>query len=120
MTQEEIINKITEAAEKVGWNVTTSDNSDGSLEVNFNTDTKFGQDLNCWGTLKDEDYQSLADEIQNWYESYDPDEEAMLWVGSDGHGKNGAPYYLRNILDDMEDAKLRLEELAIALQHLDI
>lgn len=120
MTQEYIIEKVTEAAENVGWSVTTSDNSDGSLDVNFNTDTRFGQDLNCWGTLKGEDYQSLADEIQKWYEGYDPEEETMLWLGDDGHGKNGAPYRMRDVLSDMEDAESRLEELAIALQQLNI
>lgn len=57
MTQQVIIDKITEAAESVDWSVTISNNDDGSLDVNFNTDTKFGQDLNCWGTLKDNDYK---------------------------------------------------------------
>lgn len=120
MTQEQIIEKITDAAESVGWSVTTSENDDGSLDVNFNTDTKFGQDLNCWGTLKDDDYKSLVDEIKNWYEGYDPDEETMFWVGPDGHGKNGAPYHLSDVLADMQDAESKLEDLAIALAQLDI
>ena len=121
MTQEYIIDKITEAAESVGWYVTTYEQDDGSVNVNFNTDTKFGQDLNCWGTLgSDGDYQSLADEIYRWYEGYDPEEETMLWVGPDGHGKNGAPYHLSDVLADMEDAESRLEVLANALQQLDI
>lgn len=120
MTQEQIIEKITDAAESVGWGVTTSENGDGSLDVNFNTDTKFGQDLNCWGTLRDTDYKSLTDEIKNWYEGYDPDEETMLWIGPDGHGMNGAPYHLSDVLADMQDAESKLEDLAIALAQLDI
>lgn len=120
MTQNEIIDKITEAAESVGWNVTASENGEGSVEVNFNTDTRFCQDLNCWGTLKGSDYRSLANEIQNWYEGYDPEEEAMLWLDSDGHGKNGAPYHMRDVLADMEDADSRLEDLAIALRQINI
>lgn len=120
MTQQVIIDKITEAAESVDWSVTISNNEDGSLDVNFNTDTKFGQDLNCWGTLKDNDYKSLAEEIKNWYEGYDPDEETMLLVGPDGHGKNGAPYHLSDVLADMQDAESKLEDLAIALAQLDI
>lgn len=120
MTQEMILEKITEAAENVNWYVTTSENSDGSLDVNFNTDTRFGQDLNCWGTLRDTDYKSLADEIKSWHEGFDPDEETMLWVGPDGHGKNGAPYRLSDVLADMQDAESRLEDLAIALAQLDI
>ncbi len=118
MKQQEIINKIIEASEAIGWFVTTSKLEDDAVEVNFNTDTKYGQDLNCWATLIDTDIESLANEIQRWYECYDPDEETLLWVGVNGHGVNGAPYRLRDILNDMEDAESRLGDLAIALQTL--
>ena len=120
MTTEQILDEIIRVAEDVGWYVTTSDNKDGSLDVNFNTDTKFGQDLNCWGTLRNGDYKSLAREIWDWYEGYDPDEQALLWAGPDGHGINGAPYSLRDILNDMEDAESRLEELALALARINV
>lgn len=120
MTQEYIIKEITETAENVGWTVTTSKYPGSAIEVNFSTVTRFGQDLNCWGTLNDTDYQSLSDAIKKWHEGYDPEEEAMYWLGADGHGKNGAPYHMRDVLSDMEDAESRLEELAMALQQLDI
>lgn len=119
MTQEQIIEMITEIAENVGWSVTISKNLNGSVDVNFHTNTRFGQDLNCCVTLKGEGYQSLVGEIQKWYEGYDPEEETMLWLDDCGHGKNGAPYHMRDVLSDMEDAESRLEELAMALTQLD-
>lgn len=57
-------------------------------------------------------------EVKNQYESYDPDEEASLWIGPDGHGTNGAPYHIREILDDMEELEKAYEELAIAFDRL--
>lgn len=45
------------------------------------------------------------------YESYDPDEETALWIGEDGHGKRGAPYYLRDILETMEECEKEIKKL---------
>jgi hypothetical protein len=39
----------------------------------------------------------------------------MLWVDDSGHGKNGAPYRLRDIIDDMENVEEELLELRNAL-----
>ena len=38
-----------------------------------------------------------------------------LWLDSDGHGKNGAPYHMRDLLEDMEACETMLEDLSIAL-----
>ena len=34
---------------------------------------------------------SLIANIEHYYEGFDPDYEASLWIGEDGHGKHGAP-----------------------------
>ena len=34
-----------------------------------------------------------------------------LWLDSDGHGKNGAPYRIREVLDDMEVAERMMNDL---------
>ena len=41
----------------------------------------------------------------DYYEGYDPSEEAILWCDSSGHGKKGAPYHLKDIIADMEEAE---------------
>lgn len=54
---------------------------------------------------------SFADSMRNLYECYDPDQEAYLWLGDDGHGKNGAPYRMRDVLEDMEEVEREIEAL---------
>lgn len=39
--------------------------------------------------------------VENIYENFDSEEEAYLWLGPDGHGKNGAPHSMRVILEEM-------------------
>ena len=36
-------------------------------------------------------YDDLCKKVRDCYEEYDPDYETYLWIGSDGHGINGAP-----------------------------
>lgn len=70
--------------------------------------------------MQDNDIDGLLKEIERYYEAYDPDYEAYLWIGSDGHGKNGAPYHIKNIVSDMEAAEEMIntlyETLKTALQ----
>lgn len=46
------------------------------------------------------------------------DSEAYLWLDSNGHGKNGAPYRMRDVLDDMEEAEKMIEALLDAIKAL--
>lgn len=55
---------------------------------------------------------SVARAFDDLYQSYDPDKETMLWTGPDGHGKNGAPYRLSDVLKDMEGVEKDLENSA--------
>ena len=55
--------------------------------------------------MKGNDTGSLISEIEDYYEGFDPDYEAYLWIGTDGHGRNGAPYHIKDIVDEMEEAK---------------
>lgn len=34
-----------------------------------------------------------------------------LWIGTDGHGKNGAPYHIKDIVSDMEAAEAMIDTL---------
>lgn len=57
--------------------------------------------------------QEVAKQLSENAENFDPDEEAALWIGSDGHGKNGAPYRLRDLLDDMDWTKQFYTDVAL-------
>lgn len=43
------------------------------------------------------------------------DYETSLWIGKDGHGANGAPYHIKDILEEMYLAK---EQIAILLYEI--
>lgn len=58
---------------------------------------------------------ALVQEVRVTAENFDADEETYLWLGPDGHGRNGAPYRLRDILNEMETFQERLLRLSRAL-----
>lgn len=101
MNQQEFIDRIIEIAESQGFSVSTEIKGD-DVEFTLSQYTDFGQDFSFCATMQNYDIYTLIEEVDNYYEGYDPDEEAMLWVGPDGHGKNGAPYRLTDVVKDME------------------
>lgn len=64
------------------------------------------------------DFAEFVREVQDLHECFDPDYEASLWIGPDGHGKNGAPFFIRDILAEMDALKKAYEELAIAFARI--
>ena len=106
MDIQDIIDKITECAEANGWHVHTERYRDTALWLfEFSQYTKAGQDFNFSAEMRYADPDTLIKSVREYYENYDPDEEAYLWIGDDGHGKNGAPYRISDIVADMEDAE---------------
>lgn len=105
------------------WDVTVS-NDDGShlviprpqINVEFETYTDAGQDLVVDITFDDNndyenDFAQLVNELYDYWDDYDPDEEVSLWIGDDGHGTNGAPYHVTDLVEDMQNAKELIEGL---------
>ena len=114
MNQQEFIDRIIEIAESQGFSVDT-EITDDEVRFTFSQYTDFGQDFFFEATMKDYDIYTLIGEVEDYYEGYDPDEEAMLWVGPDGHGKNGAPYRLTDLVKDMEQCEQMIKNLSDAL-----
>lgn len=113
MKHQKLIDRITEIAEEDGWSVYVEEMEDRGdmIEFTFGKYTDVGQDFSFSVEMKDGDIDSLIEDIDNYYENYDPDEETLLWVGSDGHGKKGAPYHLTDIVKDMEQCETYIGEL---------
>lgn len=62
-----------------------------------------GQDCNMEiGLDEDDTLTTLADRVYGHYEDFDVSEETYLWLDNTGHGKNGAPYELEDLLNDMK------------------
>lgn len=103
--------KITEIAKILGWSVDFSEPQNGKTDVNFAKYTSYGQDFNFSVELEDDDMEAFIDNIHEYYENFDVDEEAYIWIGSDGHGKNGAPYHIADIVKDMVEAEVMMADL---------
>ena len=115
MKSSAILEKIISIATNNGWSVNTNNFKNKCVQFEFSQFTPAGQDFNFCATLRENDPQILVENIKEYYYDYDSDAEAYLWIGEDGHGKNGAPYYIKDIVDDMEAAKEMIYQLYIEL-----
>ena len=116
MTTEEQIQRITDIAQEKGWSVNVEDKNETRVLFEFHRYTKYGQDFLFNADMQGEDIDSLIASVKEYYEGFDPDYEAYLWIGDDGHGKNGAPYHIKDIVADMEDAEEQIYELLQAFE----
>lgn len=117
MTVKEQIQRITDIAREKGWSVSIEeDKSQSNILFEFQRFTKYGQDFLFNADMHGEDIDTLIAGIKEYYEGFEPDYEAYLWIGDDGHGKNGAPYHIKDIVADMEDAEEQIYELLKALE----
>lgn len=105
--------------EENGWDVSIEENNSGKLLVELSKYTPAGNDFNFCVEMKKEHPESLTENILEYYENFDPDYEASLWIGADGHGKNGAPYHIKDIVVDMEMAERMIYELYETLLSVD-
>lgn len=110
------MNDFLKLAEDLGWSYNVSDtpNERGEVCVELEKYSPQGQDFIATIWFEDENEHNFIKALREYWQDFDPDEEACKWIGEDGHGKNGAPYSIRDILDDMEDCKSMLRELYIA------
>lgn len=120
MTDEmrQTLDEIIKVAEDNGWRVDTNEQSNGDIELTFYQYSPAGQDFSFYITLdKDDNIRDCAQAVYEYYEAYEPEAETMLWLDSEGHGKNGAPYHMKDLLEDMEACEKMLEDLSIALEN---
>lgn len=70
--------------------------------------------------MKCANINSLIEDIDNYYEGFDVDSETYLWLDQSGHGKRGAPYRMRAVLEDMEATEKMIEELLDAIKEMEV
>lgn len=98
--------KFIKIAEDLGWSIYQDER-----EIELQKYIGSGQDFS-FSVRKGFDFYR---QVEDYYNGFDPDEEALLWVDDSGHGKNGAPYRLMDIITDMEEVEKELEKLYDAL-----
>ena len=105
-----------------GWNDWSAEivgrNGDQSV-VNFQKYSPDGQDF-FFDIWKDDDGSSLDHDIFEYYDSFDVSSEAYLWLDSDGHGKNGAPYDMKDVYEDMEACAEMVKELYLYAEKMKV
>ena len=111
---EELKERIEEVASQNDWEVRFYE-QDGQENIEFEGYTPIGQDL-IVNILSDrfESLSDVEDSLWHYAEDFDPDEEAYKWLGPDGHGMNGAPYHMADVLKDMVDAEQMIYDLSDA------
>lgn len=113
----DIQDKIIRTAEEQGWTATIEEQNGSQLTFNFAKFTPQGQDFSFTAETFDNDPDVLLENIFDYYQVYDPDYEAYLWIGKDGHGHNGAPYHIADIVADMKAAEDMIFQLHTALNN---
>lgn len=96
-------------AELCGWKVSI-DNTTFEFEQMIGT-RDFVFAIQC----EEKSLQSFVVQLENYLKNFDVDYETSLWIGKDGHGANGAPYHIKDILEEMYLAK---EQIAILLYEI--
>lgn len=90
--------KIESIAESLHWSVNWDIDGDRKY-VEFSKYSPYGQDFSF--TVWYDNLNEIVEEIFEYYQSYDPSEEAYIWLDESGHGKNGAPYGMIDVYNDM-------------------
>lgn len=111
--EQKLIEKITEIGEKKGWEVDFSENDKTHVDVYFQRYSPAGQDFYMSIEIVDNDPEVFLQNLSDYYKSFNPDSEALLWCDEDGHGKKGAPKRLKDIIIDFEAIETEIEKLAI-------
>jgi len=91
--------------------------SNGKLyQIEIQKHSKAGQDCHFTLQCDKDDPASVAMAFQELYEDYDVDREAYIWLDSDGHGKNGAPYHMVDVVKDMQGVQETLQDAAVKME----
>lgn len=106
-----LVERITEIAEKDDWSVHNHNEKYNKIDLYFAKSSSRDQDFGFYIDYNSGDIDGFINAVEEFYENYDPSEEAALWIGEDGHGKCGAPYDLADILTDMNECKDNVKDL---------
>ena len=109
------MNDFLKLADDLGWSYNVSDtpNERGEVCVELEKYSPQDQDFIFYIWFETDNECDFADKLEKYWRDFDPSEEAINWVGTDGHGTNGAPYDIQDIINDMVDCKEMLRELVV-------
>ncbi len=106
----ETVERFIEICEELGWSVECV----GADEYIIAKRSPENQDF--WKELEGSTYAALLLDLVLQHSTYDVSYETYLWLDDTGHGRSGAPYEMREVLDDMQACKDMIKELINKLQ----
>lgn len=83
---------------------------EGDNMIRFGRYSPAGQDFG-FSVNAGENLNDLRRNIAKAYQDYDCSTEAYLWLDSDGHGKDGAPFEMIDVYLDMQACRDYIDEL---------
>ena len=109
------MNDFLKLAEELDWsyNVDDTPNERGEVCVELEKYSPQDQDFIVSIWFETDNECDFADKLEEYWRGFEPSDEAINWIGPDGHGTNGAPYDLQDIINDMVDCKEMLRELVV-------
>ena len=113
--------KIYEIAEREGWQVDCYYvNNETEVCFTFEKYSTAGQDFYfSVSVLNEEDedtfYDNVADAIYTYWKDFDVCYETYIWLDETGHGRNGAPYDMKDLYEDMQACEDMTHDLWLAL-----
>lgn len=118
---DDLTDAVVECAKAKGWKVEAGIiYKKQTAEFEFGKFTPAGRDFSFSAEMKCANINSLIDNIEEYYEGFDVDYEAYIWLDQSGHGRNGAPYRMRAVLEDMEATEKMIEELLDAIKEMEV
>ena len=114
--------KIYEISEREGWQVDSYYVDEQKTEVclSFEMYSPAGRDLSFEVYVpneEDEDivFDYLKNAIYKYWEGFDVSYETYIWLDETGHGRNGAPYDMKDLYEDTQACADMIHDLWLAL-----
>ena len=114
--------KIYEIAEREGWKVDSYyvDEKETNICFSFEKYSPAGQDFYFEVSVPNEEgedtfYENVAEAIDTYWEGFDVCYETYIWLDETGHGRNGAPYDMKELYEDMQAGADMIHDLWLAV-----
>lgn len=118
---DDITGAVVTCVEAEGWKVDASIYyKEQKSYFEFSKFSPAGRDFSFSAEMKCANINSLIEHLEDYYEDIDVDYETYIWLDQWGHGKNGAPYRLRAVLEDSEAIEKMVEVLLKAIKKMEV
>lgn len=108
---EKIFKEMIEKVKKEGFSVSIEEDTEDYIIFDFGKYSPAGQDFHISVEAEERSMDSLINNIYERYNDFDVSYESSLWLDDTGHGRNGAPYDMKDLYEDMEACEEYINDL---------